>query len=149
MEGYNICENIFYSYFTHMKNTKIKKNFWWMVGYILTWLVFFSWVAIFVRWLNASDSSIGDLSMMYLWLWIKLIFRLKWETREKWIRILKKIWKWIWIFLLICLILLIIDIIYGKIQYSKVPEVDESMFQRSEHQAPLPDDEDALIQLKN
>jgi hypothetical protein len=38
--------------------------------------------------------------------------------------------------------------IYGKIQYSKVPEVDESMFQRSEHQTPLPDDEDALIQLR-
>ena len=38
--------------------------------------------------------------------------------------------------------------IYGKIQYSKFPEVDESMFYRSEHQTPLPDDEDALIQLK-
>ena len=38
--------------------------------------------------------------------------------------------------------------IYGKIQYSKIPEVNESMFQRSEHQTPLPDDEDALIQLK-
>ena len=39
--------------------------------------------------------------------------------------------------------------IYGKIQYSKIPEVDESMFQRNEHQTPLPDDEDALIQLRN
>jgi hypothetical protein len=38
--------------------------------------------------------------------------------------------------------------IYGKIQYSKIPEVDESMFYRSEHQTQLPDDEDALIQLK-
>ena len=38
--------------------------------------------------------------------------------------------------------------IYGKIQYSKIPEVDESMFQRSEHQIPLPDDQDALIQLR-
>ena len=38
--------------------------------------------------------------------------------------------------------------IYGKIQYSKIPEVDESMFQRSEHQIQLPDNEDALIQLK-
>ena len=38
--------------------------------------------------------------------------------------------------------------IYGKIQYSKIPEVDESMFLRSEHQTPLPDDEDALIQLR-
>ena len=38
--------------------------------------------------------------------------------------------------------------IYGKIQYSKIPEVDESMFQRSEHQVQLPDDENALIQLR-
>ena len=38
--------------------------------------------------------------------------------------------------------------IYGKIQYSKIPEVDESMFYRSEHQTPLPNDEDALIQLR-
>jgi hypothetical protein len=38
--------------------------------------------------------------------------------------------------------------IYGKIQYSKIPEVDESMFQRNEHQTPLPDDQDALIQLR-
>ena len=42
----------------------------------------------------------------------------------------------------------IINIIYGKNQYSKIPEVDESMFLRSEHQTPLPDDEDALIQLR-
>ena len=38
--------------------------------------------------------------------------------------------------------------IYGKIQYSRIPEVDESIFQRSEHQTQLPDDEDALIQLR-
>ena len=137
---------------------KPKKSFWWMVRYILTWLAFFAWVAIFVCWLNNSSSTVGDISMMYLWLWITLvcfvvmltlhivIFRLKWETREKWIKCLKKIWKWIRIFLLICLILLIINMIYGKIQYSKFPEVDESMFYRSEHQTPLPDDEDALIQ---
>lgn len=50
--------------------------------------------------------------------------------------------------ILIALVLLILDIIYGKFQYSKIPEIDESMFQRSEHQTLLPDDEDALIQLK-
>ena len=38
--------------------------------------------------------------------------------------------------------------IYGKILYSRIPEIDESMFQRSEHQTQLPDDEDALIQLR-
>jgi hypothetical protein len=41
-----------------------------------------------------------------------------------------------------------INIIYGKLQYSKIPEVDESIFYRSNHQIPLPDDEDALIQLR-
>jgi len=148
-----------------MKRQKIniekpKKSFWWMVGYIFTWLVFFSWVAIFVHWLNDTDSSVGDLFMMHLWLWITLmcfvvmlalhivIFRLKWETRGRWIKILKIIWKWFWNLLLIALVLLIITLIYGKIQYSKIPEVDESIFLRSEHQTPLPDDEDALIQLR-
>ena len=142
----------------NINTEKPKKSFWWMFGYILTWLIFFSWVAIYIYWWSTHDSK-GAL-LMPLWIWITLVcfvvmlalhivmFRLKWETREKWIRILKKIWKWIWIFLLICLILLIIDVIYGKIQYSKIPEVDESIFQRSEHQTPLPDDEDALIQLK-
>ena len=38
--------------------------------------------------------------------------------------------------------------IYGKILYSRIPEIDESVFQRSEHQVQLPDDEDALIQLR-
>ena len=41
--------------------------------------------------------------------------------------------------------MVIINIIYGKNQYSKIPEVDESIFQRTEHQAILPDNEDALI----
>ena len=38
--------------------------------------------------------------------------------------------------------------VYGKIKYSKIPEIDESIFQRNEHQTQLPDDEDALIQLR-
>ena len=46
------------------------------------------------------------------------------------------------------LVLLVINIIYGKILYSKIPEVNESIFQRSKHQAPIPDNEDALIQLR-
>ena len=50
--------------------------------------------------------------------------------------------------LLVGIVLLIINIIYGKIQYSKIPEVDESMFYRTEHQTKLPEEEDALIQLK-
>ncbi|MBR7037510.1 hypothetical protein IKI14_06865 [bacterium] len=45
--------------------------------------------------------------------------------------------------------LVIIDLIYGKIQWSKIPEIDESIFAREEHQNKLPDKEDALIQLKD
>jgi hypothetical protein len=51
--------------------------------------------------------------------------------------------------LLIALVVAIINIIYGKNQYSKIPEVDESIFQRTEHQNILPDEQDALIQFYN
>ena len=142
----------------NINTEKPKRSFWWMVGYIFTWLVFLSWVAIwYFGWYNGI---VPDPFLMKLWVWIAvvafifmailhvIIFRLKWEAREKWIKNLKRVWKIFWIFLLICLVLLIINMIYGKIQYSKIPEVNESMFQRSEHQTPLPDDEDALIQLK-
>jgi len=143
---------------------KPKKSFGWMFGYILTWLAFFAWVAICIYGWYYSDgwynSDSPNLEIMKIWIRIVviasifmlilhiIIFRLKWETRGRWIKILKIIWKWFWNLLLIALVLLIITLIYGKIQYSKIPEVDESMFLRSEHQTPLPDDEDALIQLR-
>ena len=143
---------------------KPRRSFWWMFGYILTWLAFFAWVAICIYGWYYSDgwynSDSPNLEIMKIWIRIVvivsifmlilhiIIFRLKWEAREKWIKNLKRVWKTFWIFLLICLVLLIINMIYGKIQYSKIPEVNESMFQRSEHQTPLPDDEDALIQLR-
>jgi hypothetical protein len=46
------------------------------------------------------------------------------------------------------LLILIGDIIYGKIQWSKIPEIDESVFKRDYHQTKLPDEEDALVQLR-
>ena len=148
----------------NINTEKPKRSFWWMFGYILTWLAFFAWVAICIYGWYYSDgwynTDSPNLEIMKIWIRIVvivsifmlilhiIIFRLKWETRGRWIKILKIIWKWFWNLLLIALVLLIITLIYGKIQYSKIPEVDESMFLRSEHQTPLPDDEDALIQLR-
>ena len=58
--------------------------------------------------------------------------------------------KKVWIITTIVLFLLIIvNLIYGKIQWSKIPEIDTSIFAREKHQTQLPDEEDALIQLKN
>ena len=147
----------------NINTEKPKRSFWWMFGYILTWLIFFSWVAIWIygwynwqypnMWVMKLWIRIAVICLIFMGLLHIVIFRLKWETREKRIKILKKIWKiiwkWGWILLLIGLIVAIINIIYGKNQYSKIPEVDESIFYRSEHQTILPDDQDALVQLNN
>ena len=137
---------------------KTKRSFRWAFGYIFIRLIFFSWVAIALFWWY--NISWTELWIMTLWISIAIIaliimvilhiviFRMSDKVREKWIKILRIIWKIIWITLLVALILLIINIIYGKIQYSKIPEVDESMFYRTEHQTKLPEEEDALIQLK-
>ena len=93
-------------------------------------------------WIRISVVAFLFMGLLHI-----VIFRLKWETQEKWIRLLKRIWKWFWRLILLVLVLLVINMIYGKIKYSKIPEVDESMFQRSEHQVQLSDDKDALIQL--
>ena len=57
----------------------------------------------------------------------------------------KKIW---YITTGILFLILIGDTIYWKIQWSKIPEIDESVFKRDYHQTKLPDEEDALIQLR-
>ncbi len=149
-----------------MKKQKIntekpKRSFWWMVAYVSTRLIFFAWIAIWIcgwygldhpnMWLMKVWIRIAVITFIFMAILHVVIFRLKGETREKWIKILKKVWKWfgkcIGILLIVGLIVVIINIIYGKNQYSKIPEVDESIFQRTEHQTILPDDEDALIQL--
>ena len=58
--------------------------------------------------------------------------------------------KKIWIITTIVLIsIIIIDLIYGKIQWSKIPEIDPSIFNRTWHQTKLSDEEDALVQLRD
>lgn len=137
---------------------KTKRSFRWAFGYIFIRLIFFLWVVIAIFWWY--NTSWTKLWIMTLWISIAIlaliimiilhiiIFRMSDKAREKWLKILKIIWKIIWITLLVALILVTINIIYGKIQYSKIPEVEESMFLRTEHQTKLPDDEDALIQLE-
>jgi len=78
-----------------------------------------------------------------------IMFRLKGEAREKWMKFFRWVWKGVKYLFIGILVLLIINLIYGKIRYSKLPEVDESIFLRTDHQTILPDDEDALIQLRN
>jgi len=57
--------------------------------------------------------------------------------------------KKIWIITTIVLIsIVIIDLIYGKIQWSKIPEIDPSIYNRTWHHTKLPDEEDALVQLR-
>ncbi len=145
----------------NINSGKPKRSFWWMFGYILTWLIFFAWVAIGIygwyswqypnMWVMKLWIRIAIICFIFMWLLHVVIFRMKWETREKRIKRLKKIWKiigkWGWILLLIGLVIAIINIIHGKNEYSKIPEVDESIFLRTEHQSILPDDQDALIQL--
>ena len=67
------------------------------------------------------------------------------KPKRSFLKIIGRFFLWLMLF---ALVLLIIDIIYGKIQYSKIPEINESIFQRSGHQTLIPDKEDALIQLK-
>ena len=89
-----------------------------------------------------------SLILSIIW-WVRC-FRLKkrWKINGKILNkeaSSKKIW---YITTGILLLILIGDTIYGKIQWSKIPEIDESVFKRDYHQTKLPDEEDALIQLR-
>ena len=73
-------------------------------------------------------------------------FNKKWIINPKYLNSAaskKKVWI---ITTVILLSIVIVDLIYGKLQWSKIPEIDESIFARKEHQTKLSDEEDALIQ---
>ncbi len=137
---------------------KPKRTFWWAIGYINIWLIFFVWIIIWIFWWFYESQA--DMWIVKLWIWISLaallimwilhivIFRLKWETRNLLTKIIRKIWKFLWIWIWIAIVLLIINIIYGKLQYNKIPQVDESIFVRTDHQTKLPDEQDAIVQLE-
>ena len=46
------------------------------------------------------------------------------------------------------MLIVVINLIYGKLLWSKIPKIDESIFQRSEHQTQMPEENDAIIQFK-
>lgn len=75
-------------------------------------------------------------------------FNKKWLINSKYLDSTpskKKVWI---ITTIVLFFLIIINLIYGKIQWSKITEIDESIFARKEHQNKLPDEEDALVQLR-
>lgn len=75
-------------------------------------------------------------------------FKKKWIINPKYL-IQTPSKKKVWIITTVILLsIVIVDLIYGKLQWSKIPEIDESIFARKEHQTKLSDEEDALIQLK-
>lgn len=83
-------------------------------------------------------------------IWIIKCYRL----RKKWIiswKILDTVpeKKIVWIITLIFLfVVVIVDFMYWKFRYSKIPWIDETTLNRKEHNIPLPAEEDAIIQLK-
>ena len=97
--------------------------------------------------------------MFFLILYVIILSIVRWTKYIK----LKKKWKvsgeilnnrannkktW-YITTVILVLITIISLLYEKIQRSKIPDVDESIFYRSEHQIKLPDEKDALIQSQN
>ena len=103
-------------------------EFYWVILVLFT-LIYFSILTI--RWIIKCRK-----------------FNKKWVINPKYLNQThskKKIWI---ITTIVLFSLIIINLIYGKIQWSKIPEIDESIFAREEHQTKLPDEEDALIQLK-
>lgn len=82
------------------------------------------------------------------WIIKCLKFNKKWIINPKYLNQTpskKKVWI---ITTIVLFLLIIVNLIYGKIQWSKIPEIDTSIFAREKHQTQLPDEEDALIQLK-
>lgn len=93
-------------------------------------------------------SVIYFLILAFVWLVKCYRFKKKWIINQKYLDSTpskKKVWI---ITTIILLLIVILDLIYGKIQWSKIPEIDEAIFQRTEHQTKLPDEEDAIVQLR-
>lgn len=124
-----------------------------VISILFNWIIDEFWHD-FYRHYDENISIAVIIFMLYslilsiIW-WVRC-FRLKkrWKINGKILNkeaSSKKIW-----YITTCILLLILigDTIYGKIQWSKIPEIDESVFKRDYHQTKLPDEEDALVQLR-
>lgn len=113
-----------------------------------------------IFWYDFIEEDFSPLLFLIIFFcWYFFILTIIWLIR---CFILKKWWKSFWkildptpsskkisyITIWVLFLILIANLIYGKVQWSKIPYVDESIFNRTEHQTKLTDEEDALIQLK-
>lgn len=144
-------------------NTKNRIHLWFSLLLSLTVNIMFARILrIFTKnsWIDSDIlEHIGVIIVLFSLIYF-LISTIRWiikcrKFKKKWIINPKYLdstpsKKKVWIIVTIILIsIVVIDLIYGKIQWSKIPEVDKSIFTREKHQIQLPDEEDALIQLKN
>lgn len=128
-----LCALTLNTMFIRIFNSFSNNDYWyWIDDYILInspTLIYFSILTI--RWIIKCRK-----------------FYKKWIINSKYLDSApskKKVWI---ITTIILLSIVIVNLIYGKIQWSKIPDVDESIFNRTEHQTKLLDEEDAIIQLK-
>ena len=141
-------------------NTKKTIHLWISLLWALAVNVMFA--RILRKFTNHSHLIDGELlwvAIVIFTLIYFLISTIKWiikccKLKKKWIinskylnpiQSKKKVW---YITTSILLLIVVINLIYGKLLWSKIPKIDESIFQRSEHQTQMPEENDAIIQFK-
>lgn len=144
-------------------NTKIRMHLWFSLLSALVVNVIFSrilkkfsdnwhWIdgsSLVIFWVIITLFTIVYFSIStIIWIIKCRKFSKKWIINPKYLDQTPSKKK-IWIITTIVLIsIVIIDLIYGKIQWSKIPEIDPSIYNRTWHHTKLPDEEDALVQLR-
>ena len=160
----SLCGILYIFLWRLLYNTKNKMHLWFSMLCALIVNIMFAWILrTFTNYSYWIDEDIFESFWVILVLFTLIYFSIltiRWiikcrKFHKKWIINPKYLnqtpsKKKVWIITTIVLFsLIIINLIYGKIQWSKIPEIDESIFAREEHQNKLPDKEDALIQLKD
>jgi len=144
-------------------STKNKVHLWISLLLALIVNIIFSYIlrkftTIYQYWIDGDSFELLSIAIIIFNLIYFSISTIRWiikcrKFKKKWVINPKYLnstpsKKKVWVIVTIVLIsLIIINLIYGKIQWSKIPEIDASIFVREEHQNKLPDEEDALIQL--